>query len=155
MKYAHVLENINSSSEVPVKIEYRKTTRAGGVARKRAGTWLVVVPPPVDLETLFIGVHELGHCVNSHWKLSCLREYYSDLFAMEWFKRLGLPITKDIESNHKWYIAYSLAQALNRGLKRVPEQLKRYRKYLMKDKKCICCRNGKYKVVSRYYAFTP
>jgi hypothetical protein len=154
MKYVNILEDINNQLPVPARIEFFKSSKAGGKAYQVAGGWLVRVPPPVDYETLFTGIHELGHTVNSHWRLSCLREYYAEMFAMQCFKRLNLPVTKDIESHHKWYMAFSLGQALNRGLKRVPAELKPYRKYLHKTEKLVCD-GGSWKRISRYHAFVP
>lgn len=107
-----------------------KSTKSG---KAFYNEYRIVVPEPTDADTLNTFCHELGHLI-SYVKPSCLNEYNACIFALQKLREHGIPISRNMKRHHKWYIAYSLGQALNRGMKNIPEELKPFKKYLTKVK---------------------
>lgn len=149
MEYINYLEMAVKLQGCGVSVEYwaSKNYQAGR-AIKNGGGWIIKIPRPNTLENLHVAFHELGH-ISATGKMSCLREYEADMYAMNLFKNYGLTITVDIKTRHNWYMAYSLARALNRRLKTIPVELKPYKKYL---RLIVCsrivCKNGVQKTVA-------
>ena len=92
-------------------------------------TYTITAPEPNSDMSLNTYLHELGHLIYKV-KPECLNEYLACKFSMDTMRKFGLSISRKVKRHHNWYIAYSLAQALNRHLKRIPTELKPFKKYL-------------------------
>jgi len=111
-----------------IAVKYWKSNRPySGLAQCK--TYTITVPEPKSDISLNTFLHELGHLIHQV-KPSCLNEYLASRFALDSMRKYGLSISRKVKRHHNWYIAYSLAQALNRKLKTVPTELKPFRKYL-------------------------
>jgi len=132
----HVVIEVKAQTKKPLKIQYGVSPWSGR-ARLADDTgktliyfnWIKVPEPKSDI-SLYTFLHELGHIVAGKQKLSCVWEYLADEFAINQFKRFGIKFSKKLKSHHNWYVAYSLGQALNRGLRTIPTELKPFKKYL-------------------------
>lgn len=91
----------------------------------------IEVPEPKSNISLSTFLHELGHLtkLSSSQKKSCLREFYAEMFSLDQLKRFGIKRNRKMIKNSNWYMAYSLCQALNRKMKDIPEELKKYKKF--------------------------
>ncbi len=132
---------IEQEHGVIINLEYRKTrTRSGKMYHPRKdepNNYRVICPQPHNSHALHVCFHELGHVVlhrTQKREYSCLNEYRADMYAFEQFERLGIEASLYTHKHHRWYMAYSLGQALNRGMrkKNIPSELKPYLKYLRK-----------------------
>jgi hypothetical protein len=115
-------------------------------------TQSIIAPRPTTAKSFAIFAHEVGHIANGVVKPSCLSEYKAEMFTIDCFKRFGFKMPRIVANRIKWYICYSLAQALNRGIKNIPEELKPYRKFLIKHRQAFIHGNGKITHKFRYYA---
>lgn len=110
----------------------------------------ICTPEPKTAKSFYIFTHEVGHIANGNIKPSCLGEYMADKFAEDSFKQYGFTIPREVKAEMNRYRAYSLAQALNRGLKNIPAELKPYRQYLVSHDAHIRNANGVWRVEKRY-----
>jgi len=116
-----------------IEVVYKFKNPWSGRAYFKRTPYLIEVPEKIASDIgLFTFLHELGHLLPStqKQKKSCLREYYSSEFAIETFKRFGLSLSRKIRRHNNWHIGYGLAQALNRGMKITPPELRKFRKYI-------------------------
>lgn len=74
--------------------------------------------------------HEVGHIVNGSIRPRWLEELRAWEFAIESFKQFHLSVSKEVRQRMRYSLAYALAKALNRDMKRIPAELRQYRKYL-------------------------
>lgn len=114
-------------------------------------TFAVKVPQPVSDISLNTYLHELGHLIYQV-KPSCLNEYLACKFAIDTMRQYGLTISRKVKRHHNWYIAYSLAQALNRKLKTIPPELKPFKKYISRRLVHWYNGDGKTWTSNQYYA---
>ena len=114
-------------------------------------TYTLTVPEPKSDISLNTFLHELGHLIH-RVKPSCLNEYLACKYALDTMRKYGLSISRKVKQHHNWYIAYSLAQALNRNLKQVPVVLKPFRKYLISGYVTFLYGDGRRRKVKRYRA---
>ncbi len=119
--------------------------------RAFCSTYEIVVPEPKSDISLNTYLHELGHLLYQV-KPSCLDEYLACKFALDKMRENGLTISRKVKKHHNWYVAYSLAQALNRNIKSIPAELKPFRKFLSRYSACLMYSTGKRKIVTRYEA---
>lgn len=145
-----VLAEVEATIGAPVKVEHWKSSRPYS-GRAFSQSYRVIVPEPKSDISLNTYLHELGHLVN-RIKPSCLNEYAACMFAIDKMRDNGIPVSKKIKRHHNWYIAYSLAQALNRNLKAIPAELKPFRKYLRQGEAHIIYGDGRRKVKAVYRA---
>jgi len=111
-----------------INVEHWKSNNPhSGIAYCKS--YSIKVPEPKSDISLNTFLHEIGHLVYQV-KPSCLNEYKACMFALDKMRENGLTISRKVKRHHNWYIAYSLAQALNRKLKTVPVELKPFKKYL-------------------------
>ena len=148
-KYETIAESV--LKDYPnVIIEYWKSNKPWS-GRCYINPKRIRVPRPKSLISLCTLFHELGHLSNPY-KLSCMNEYHACMFAQSKLREYGLPVTKDIKIHDEWYIAFSLAQALNRNLKTIPAELRKYKKLLQEYDMHVHYGNGNNKIVKRYKA---
>lgn len=145
-----VLKEVESTIGDKVTIEYWKS-RATHSGIAYFDTYRIKVPHPDTDKNLNTFLHELGHLV-IHVKPSCLNEYRACMFALDKMKENNIKINNKIKRHHRWYIAFSLAQALNRKLKVIPQELKPFKKYLSRCEVHYINGNGKKWVSNQYYA---
>jgi len=123
-----VLRDTEQQLEHNVIIKHWKSNRPFS-GRAWSKTYTIQVPEPKSDISLNTYLHELGHLIYQV-KPSCLNEYLACKFALDTMRQYGLSISRKVKRHHNWYIAYCLAQALNRKLKKIPVELKPFRKYL-------------------------
>ena len=123
-----VLKEVETELNHPVIVKHWKSNRPYS-GKAYCKTYTIITPEPKSDISLNTYLHELGHIVTTH-KLSCMREYLACNFALDKMRDNGLSISRKIKKHHNWYIAFSLAQALNRNLKTIPDDLKPFKKYL-------------------------
>lgn len=152
MDYENLARQITKDCESQlghkVTIEYWKSNRPYS-GRAYCKTFTVKVPHPLSDISFNTFCHELGHLMTND-KLSCMREYKASMFALETMQQHGIRISRKVRQHHNWYIAYSLAQALNRNLKQVPKELKPFMKYLDKSQITFIYGDGRRKSAIRY-----
>ncbi len=110
-------------------VAYRHTTAV-------EGKWEFASPLPKTAISFAVFAHEVGHIhqfqtqekTKPRWK----EEYDAEMFAIACFKHFGFTIPHIVLNRIRWHIAYALAKALNRGMKKLPDELKAYRKYLIR-----------------------
>lgn len=105
----------------------------------------VEVPEVKSPTSFHVLAHEVGHQALGHSKKrkSCIVEYEAEMFALQQFKRFSFKVPVKVKDRINKHIAYGLAQALNRGMKQIPSELKPYKKYLYSsDCHIIFVRNG-------------
>ena len=131
-----VVLEVKTQTKKPLKIQYGVSPWSGRARLAdetgkslRYFNWVKVPQPKSDI-SLHTFLHELGHIVAGKQKLSCIWEYMADNFANKQFKRFGIKLSKKVRKQSNWYMAYSLGQALNRGMKVIPTELKPFKKYL-------------------------
>jgi len=116
-----------------IEVIYKFKNPWSGRAYFKRTPYLIEVPEKIVSDIgLFTFLHELGHLLPSTLKhnKSCLREYYSSKFAIDTFKRFKISLKHKLRSHNNWHVAYGLAQALNRGMKKTPPELRKFRKYI-------------------------
>jgi hypothetical protein len=89
-------------------------------------------PLPKTAKSFAILAHEVGHKALGHkgGEKSCFKEYEAEQFAIQQFKRFGFAMPREVKLRMNRHIAYGLAQALNRGMKDIPKELRPYKKML-------------------------
>lgn len=114
----------------PIAIRKYRTSPWSGKAY--LSSFEIIVPHPKSNISLSTYLHELGHLTNlaRTQKKSCLREFYAERFCLDQLKRFSIKRNKRMIKHSNWYMAYSLAQAMNRKMKDIPEELKKYKKFL-------------------------
>ena len=110
-----------------IQVSYRKSRTKSGVAFP--DEYRMISPQPTDIRRLATYLHELGHFIFKV-KPSCMNELKAIQFSEQKLSENGIKIPREVRRHNKWYAAYSLAQALNRGMKNIPAELKPYKKYL-------------------------
>lgn len=127
-------------------ISIRKSMSGRAFVAKRE----IKAPLPTTAKSFAVFAHEVGHIVNGNIKPSCLSEYKAEMFAKDCFSEYGFKMPRIVRNRQTWYICYSLAQALNRGMTNIPTELKPYRAKLLKCK-ALQVKNGVkgFKVVYR------
>ena len=114
-------------------------------------TYTITVPQPKSDISLNTFLHELGHLVYQV-KPSCLNEYMACKFALDKMKENGIAISRKVKRHHNWYVAYSLAQAINRKLKTIPQELKPFRKFISTRKVHYINGEGKTWISNQHFA---
>jgi hypothetical protein len=89
-------------------------------------------PLPKTAKSFAILAHEVGHKALGHngKGKSCVHEYEAEQFAIQQFKRFGFAMPREVKLRMNRHVAYGLAQALNRGMKDIPKELRPYKKML-------------------------
>ena len=89
-------------------------------------------PLPKTAKSFAILAHEVGHKALGHkgGSKSCLKEYEAEQFAIQQFKRFGFAMPREVKLRMNRHVAYGLAQALNRGMKDIPKELRPYKQML-------------------------
>jgi hypothetical protein len=128
-------------------IKYRNAMSGRAIIAKAE----IKTPIPKTAKSFAIFAHEVGHIVNGEIKPSCMCEYKAEMFARDCFKEYGFKMPRIVKNRQIWYICYSLAQALNRGMKNIPAELKPYVKLLIKCNK-VAYHNGVKKIEPYYRA---
>ena len=88
----------------------------------------IACPMPRTAKSFEIFAHEVGHILANpdrkapSWK----RELQASEYALEQFERFNLKLPRETKKHIYWYITYSVCQALNRGMKKVPDEVKKY-----------------------------
>lgn len=137
-KYLEIANKVKKEVEMEIgqPIKIRKYGKSPWSGRAWFKTYEIIVPEPKSDISLSTYLHELGHLrpEASSEKKSCMNEYRAEMFAEEMMKKHGIRRSKKMRKHANWYIAYSLAQALNRGMVKIPDELKKYKKMLRKTK---------------------
>jgi len=144
------LKVVELQLEHDITIAHWKSNRPFS-GRASCETYTLTVPEPKSDISLNTFLHELGHLIYKV-KPSCLNEYLACKYAIDTMRKYGLSISRKIKRHHNWYIAYSLAQALNRNLKQIPAELKPFRKYLASYYLTLIYGDGRRCKVKRYEA---
>ena len=123
-----ILKECESQLGHDIVINHWKSNRPFS-GRADCETYILTVPQPKSDISLNTFLHELGHLFYQI-KPSCLNEYMACNFALDKMRENGIAISHKVKHHHNWYIAYSLAQALNRKIKMIPLELKPFRKFI-------------------------
>lgn len=91
---------------------------------------IISAPAPKSPLSFAIFAHEVGHIANGSIKPRWLEELKAWEFSLAQFKRFGFPIPQKVQQRMRFSIAFALAKALNRGMKKTPPELKPFKKYL-------------------------
>ena len=91
---------------------------------------VISAPAPKRPLSFAIFAHEVGHIANGRLSPRWRSELQAWEFSLGCFRRFNLAISKEVKQRMRYSMAFALAKALNRKMKRVPEELKKYKKYL-------------------------
>jgi hypothetical protein len=107
-----------SMSGVAWEVRYRD----GAVAR------LIESPRPRGPVSAAVFLHEIGHHAIGfdRYKPRCLEEYHAWAFALEQMERQRLSVTPAVHKRVRDSLRYAVAKARRRGLKSIPDELRRY-----------------------------
>lgn len=83
----------------------------------------IETPHPRSPLSFAVLAHEVGHHALGRTRPRWREEQQAWLFAVEQMRRLGVPVTPEVEQRYAAAMRYALAKALRRGLKRVPPEL--------------------------------
>ena len=117
-----IIEKELASNNIIVKRWARSSCgRAWPIERK------VIIPVPVDFDTLGVGLHEIGHVVLQHCdkkKPVYVEEYEAEQYAIQKLKEYG-PYNKEYEFRAIAYVLSKIAQAKNRNLNidNIPQEI--------------------------------
>jgi len=144
---------VRENNAILIRVRKSMSGRAYHHTTAMTGKWEFSSPLPKTAKSFEVFAHEIGHIhqfqTEGKHKPRWKEEYDAEMFALDCFKRFNFTIPRIILNRIRWHIAYSLAKALNRGMKKIPEELKPYRKYLRKVK---CFGSGMKVVGYVYYA---
>ncbi len=89
---------------------------------------LIEAPYPKGPVSCAIFLHEIGHHAIgfTRYKPRCLEEYKAWQWALETMRERNLNITERVQQRVRDSIRWSVAAALKRGLKKLPEELTDY-----------------------------
>ncbi len=106
----------SSMSGVAWQVKYSD----GSIAR------LIEAPRPKGPMSAAVFLHEIGHHAIGFNRYSprCLEEYHAWAWSLREMERRGLTVTDRVRQRMADSLAYAVAKAQRRGLKRVPEELK-------------------------------
>ena len=126
---------------------------SGMSGRAWLGKRIIRAPQPKSPRSFQILAHEVGHIVQGNIKPQCLEEYGAEVFSFEQMKRFGFKIPKRVKDVSDRHISYGLAQALNRGIKKVPAELKPYMKFIKTDTihTVGMCAGERYSTTKKWY----
>jgi len=91
---------------------------------------IISAPKPIKPLHFAIFAHEVGHIANGHVKLRWKEELEAWSFAIAQFKVFGFRIPKEVKQRMNHSLSFALAKALNRNMKVIPAELRRYKRYL-------------------------
>ena len=91
---------------------------------------VISAPAPKRPLSFAVFAHEVGHIANGSLSPRWLEELRAWEFSLDCFRRFNLAIPREVKQRMRYSMAFALAKALNRKMKRVPEELKKYKKYL-------------------------
>jgi hypothetical protein len=91
---------------------------------------VISAPRPNQPLKFAIFAHEVGHIVNGHISPRWLEELSAWEFSIEQFKIFNFRIPKQVKSRMNYSLSFALAKALNRNMKQVPKELRKYKKFL-------------------------
>jgi hypothetical protein len=105
----------SSMSGVAWEVHYH----GGAVSR------LIEAPKPRGPMSAAIFLHEIGHHAIGFntYRPRCLEEYHAWAWALREMERRGLNVTDAVRRRMHESLAYAVAKARRRGLKRVPAEL--------------------------------
>lgn len=114
-RYLQTFESI--ASQHNISWYYYKSKKAGGLSYEDKR--LVKCPKPLDIERFAIGLHEIAHIlIEFHPRTKSYRkEYECELWALNKIKKLGFSVPQTVINRTKRYVAYSVQEAIHRGLK--------------------------------------
>ena len=100
---------------------------------------IIAAPYPKTAKSFEVLAHEIGHIVaNPNRKApSWEREMLASEYALVQFKRFGLKLPRQIKTKAARYIAYSVCQALNRGMKKIPAMVRKYCRGRVVKVRCV------------------
>jgi len=91
---------------------------------------VISAPAPKSPISFAVFAHEVGHIANGNIKPRWLEELRAWEFSLSQFKRFGMAISKEVRQEFRWSMTYALAKALNRGMQKLPKELRPFKKYL-------------------------
>ncbi|KKL20171.1 hypothetical protein LCGC14_2458120 [marine sediment metagenome] len=141
-RYEEVGNLLLKRHDVTIKV-IRRSMSGLAYIKERA----ICSPLPRTAKSFAIFCHEVGHIAQGVIKPRWLEELRAEEFAKGCFGEFGFSMPKAVKDRMKYHISYKLAQALNRGMKHTPPELKSHRKYLAK----VRCMNGKGETVGYVY----
>ena len=83
----------------------------------------IETPHPRSPLSFAVLAHEVGHHALGRVRPRWREEQLAWHFAFEQMRRLGVPITPEVEQRYAAAMRYALAKALRRGLKHIPPEL--------------------------------
>ena len=88
----------------------------------------IEAPHPRTPISLAIFLHEVGHHVVGFkkYKKRCEEEYHVWLWAIEQMRKLGIEPDKKVAKRFDLSMQYAVSKAVRRGLKSLPEELRRF-----------------------------
>lgn len=113
-------------AETKVRIgKYRKSMTGRAYHKTPIREAYIVCPEPKTAISFYVFAHEIGHIVANpdlkapSWK----REIEANEYSKQQFIRFGLKLPRKVLAEMNRYSAYSVCQALNRGMKMIPKDL--------------------------------
>ncbi len=85
-------------------------------------------PVPRTPISLAIFLHEVGHHVIGfrRYRVRCEEEFHAWQWAIAQMEKMGVPIDDRVRRRFTLSMQYAVGKALRRGIKQVPEPLKRF-----------------------------
>lgn len=87
---------------------------------------LIKIKEPKSPKTMLTCLHEISHILMGDIRPSYYEEYLAVKKSLEMAKELKIKISRKIIKEEKRYIAYSLQQAIHRGLKQIIPEVANY-----------------------------
>jgi hypothetical protein len=128
--YAQILRTIRRRH--PVRVRKWRTTMSGSAWQVRHPNGKVVrwieAPFPRGALSLAVFLHEIGHHVIGFetYKQRCEEEYHAWRWALTEMKRLGVNPNARVLDRFRRSMLFAVSKAMQRGLKRVPAELKEF-----------------------------
>jgi len=107
-----------------IKIEWRKSEVNSGIAYIKDRK--IIIPKPKSSSKLITCFHEISHILLGNIKPSYFEEYLAVKKSFEFMKEYKIPISRKIKKKEIEYVAYSLQQAIHRGLKIIIPEVKHF-----------------------------
>lgn len=106
-------------------VAWQVTYRDGSVAR------LIEAPRPRGPMSAAVFLHEIGHhAIGFHvYRPRCLEEYHAWAWALRAMEARGIIVTDNVRRRMHESLAYAVAKAQRRGLKRLPTELEPFREF--------------------------
>jgi len=120
-KYIEIFEKVAKENQVNFEYFFKSNTGRYSESKNKA-----YISKPINAERLQVGLHEIGHKVNSKVKPMYLQEYLCEMFSFEVMRAYKIPIKRKIRVRSKRHIAIRTQMAVNRGLKRIDKRVKEY-----------------------------